>query len=168
MTNEIRFYIREEPYGWLSNFERSPMTVDGITYQTNEHFYQAQKSIEPAIRKWIGKAPTAWHAMKAGRALKERDIMPGWAEPENIKLAVMKRGLSAKFSQNPDLAAKLLATGDAILHETPKGGFTDSFWGCSPKADGSPGDSWLGRLLMQVRDDLRSEAFGKGAGSVPK
>lgn len=155
----ICFYIREEPYGWLSNFERSPQTENGVTYPTNETYYQSMKASNPELRAWIAAAPTAWHAMKAGRALKESETVRGWTDPENpIKLAVMLHGLRLKFSQNQELAMKLLATGDAVLHESPKGGFTDYFWGNSPKPDGSPGDSHLGRLLMQVRDELRKEA----------
>lgn len=162
MTEPICFYIREEPYGFLSNFERAPQVVDGVLYPTNEHFYQAMKSADPAISAWIAKAPTAWHAMKAGRALKERDIRPHWnggqdteANSTPVKLEVMLQGLRAKFSQNADLREQLLATGDAVLHESPKGGFKDSFWGNTPKDDGSPGDSHLGRLLMQVRSELQ-------------
>lgn len=158
MTDEICFYIREEPYGFLSNFERARQVVDGLSYPTNEHYYQAMKSADPDIREWIRRAPTAWHAMKAGRALKERDITLGWSNSTRpVKLDVMLKGLRAKFSQNPHLKEQLLATGDAILHESPKGGFKDSFWGNTPKDDGSPGESWLGRLLMQVREELRSE-----------
>lgn len=163
MTEPICFYIREEPYGFLSNFERAPQVENGLSYPTNEHYYQAQKASDPTLRAWIRNAPTAWHAMKAGRALKERETTPHWSGGQDtesnsapVKLEVMLRGLRLKFSQNPHLAEQLLATGDAALHESPKGGFKDSFWGNTPKDDGSPGDSHLGRLLMQVREELRS------------
>jgi predicted NAD-dependent protein-ADP-ribosyltransferase YbiA (DUF1768 family) len=81
----------------------------------------------------------------------------------------MLHGLRCKFSQNTDLAAKLLATGDAVLHESPKGGFTDSFWGNTPLPDGRPGASHLGRLLMQVREELRTGVLpGRHAGNLDR
>jgi predicted NAD-dependent protein-ADP-ribosyltransferase YbiA (DUF1768 family) len=43
------------------------------------------------------------------------------------------------------LKEKLLATGDAILHEDSP---TDVFWG-------KKGEDWLGKLLMKVRDEIR-------------
>lgn len=57
----------------------------------------------------------------------------------------------AKFSQNPDIAAEILATGDATLVEhTGK----DFYWGDG--GDGS-GLNRLGSILMEVRARLRKE-----------
>ena len=33
-------------YEFLSNFYHSPFTHDGITYPTNEHFFQAMKTLD--------------------------------------------------------------------------------------------------------------------------
>ena len=62
---------------------------------------------------------------------------------------VMRRAVTAKFTQHAALQALLLSTGDAVLVErTPR----DHFWG-----DGgdSSGQNWLGRILMEVRAALR-------------
>ena len=151
-TNDvIKFYIREEPYGFLSNFWRAEQCItynneDTICYPTNEHFYQSQKAKNVLTWAWIARAPNAWAAMKAGRELRPHEIVDNW---ESKKVHVMLTGLRAKFGSrfNVDLKNQLLETGDAILIEDSP---TDMFWGGS-----LPGSqNMLGTLLMQVREEL--------------
>lgn len=141
---KILFYGRKDEYGWLSNFERSPQLVDGYEYPTNEHYYQAMKANSEEFRQWIASAPHPYAAMKAGRALRSEssEIRQDW---DNIKFDIMLKGLRAKYSQNPDLKRKLIATGDADIHENSP---TDMVWGIK-------GKDMLGKLLMKVRDELK-------------
>jgi len=139
---EILFYSRDETYGWLSNFHRSAQVVDGVTYPTNEHYYQSQKARDKATSKWIASAPIPFLAMKAGRSLRKgKGLRYDW---ERVKVEIMLKGLRAKFNQNSALKQKLLETGDAVLHENSP---TDRFWGIT-------GKSMLGKLLMQVRREI--------------
>ncbi len=142
MTQEINFYSRKEEYGWLSNFERSPQEVDDFIYPTNEHYYQSQKAKDRNTFLWISSAPSPYLAMIAGRALRPYELVEDW---EDKKVSIMLKGLRAKF-KNHDLRQKLLDTGDAILHEDSP---TDMFWG-------KKGKDMLGKLLMHVRDEIRS------------
>ena len=60
----------------------------------------------------------------------------------------MIKGIHFKFEQNPDLLAKLLATGDAKLVEDSD---VDMYWGGS-----LPGSkNVLGKMLMQFREGKR-------------
>lgn len=140
----IYFYYRKEEYGYFSNFERSPQTVDDVEYFSNEHYYQSEKTDSIYIKIWIREAPSAWLAMKAGRSLRPKEMRKDWSLN---KLYIMKKGLMAKFSQNKELKKKLLETGDAIIHEDSP---TDMFWGIK-------GHDWLGKLLMEVREELKIE-----------
>jgi len=63
----------------------------------------------------------------------------------------MREAVEAKFRQHDELRALLLATNDAILVEHTE---NDDFWGDG--GDGS-GRNELGRVLMAVREVLRSE-----------
>ena len=140
--DEINFYSRDKEYDWLSNFARYPQVVDGKTYKTNEHYFQSQKTLNAQVSEWIASAPTPYLAMCAGRNLRKGiEFRPDW---EQVKAEVMLKGLRAKF-QNPELAQKLLATGDAVLHENSP---TDMIWG-------KKGQDLLGKLIMKVRDELR-------------
>lgn len=149
--NTIKFYIREEPYGFLSNFWRAEQLVidqfgNEEYYPTNEHFYQSQKAKNSVMREWIANAPNAFAAMKAGRALRPNEVRENW---ELDKTRVMLIGLRAKFSWrgNKDIRDQLVDTGDAILVEDSP---TDMVWGGS-----LPGSkNMLGNLLMKVRGEI--------------
>lgn len=152
MTQRISFFIREEPYGFLSNFDRTPFKVDGVEYPTNEHYYQSQKANTPEVAEYIRSAPHARIAMVLGRDIErnkylQKYMVDDWDEK---KIPVMLKGLRAKFSTFP-LRTWLLDTEDAILFENNP---EDPFWSIGPDGNGA---SWLGRLLMQVRtESLRS------------
>jgi ribA/ribD-fused uncharacterized protein len=88
--------------------------------------------------------PTPAEAKAAGRALKYRE---DW---ERVKFAVMEEVVRDKFTRHPDLAAKLLATGDAVLEEGNTRG--DQTWGVYD----SKGENRLGKILMNIREELRA------------
>lgn len=161
MTEEILFFIREEPHGFLSNYERTPLNActeyGWKTYRTNEHFYQAMKANNEEVHDWIRNAPHARIAMVIGRQLehnqylKDKFMKPGWGL---LKNKVMLQGLRRKFSRKA-LAEKLLATGDAVLHENNP---DDPYWGVGKH---NSGNSYLGKLLMQVRDEIKASINNK-------
>jgi len=149
--NEIRFYLREDEYGFLSNFERTGFYDDlGTWWPTNEHFYQAHMTQDEIIRKYIREAPHAWYAMILGRNIKNGHERP-LSNTKDFKLQLMLTGLRYKF-KTPDLKKKLLDTGDVVLHEDDTDFWPpekqDKFWGIT-------GEDWLGKLLMQVREELK-------------
>ena len=65
----------------------------------------------------------------------------------------MYRAVYAKFSDDPELREKLLATNDAPLIETMVRGRRDTFWGVR----NNRGTNMLGQILMRVRSDLRGD-----------
>jgi ribA/ribD-fused uncharacterized protein len=137
-------------YEFLSNFYHSPFTHDGITYPTNEHFFQAMKTLDIETRKAIAAAPTPGAAKRMGRHV---SLRPDW---EKIKADVMRLGLTLKFT-DAELAEKLIATGDEELVEG--NWWHDNTWGnchcteCSRKG----GRNLLGMLLMELRKELQYE-----------
>lgn len=67
---------------------------------------------------------------------------------ESVKIKIMEEIVRAKFVQNPELAQKLIATGNAHLEESNTWG--DKVWGT---VNGS-GANNLGIILMKVRNEL--------------
>jgi ribA/ribD-fused uncharacterized protein len=134
----------------LSNFFSSPITYEGITYPTNEHFFQAMKTLDIEERKKIAAAETPGKAKRMGRTIKLR---PDW---EKIKIDVMQEGLRLKFS-HPDLAQKLIETGDEELIEG--NWWHDNTWGSCYCAEciRKPGRNLLGMLLMELRKEIQYE-----------
>jgi len=133
-------------YAFLSNFYEAPVIVYGILYPTNEHAFQAQKTLDENKRKQIALCKTPGLAKKAGRAIK--DLRPDW---DLIKIEIMVQCVWSKFKQNEDLKQLLLATGNEKLIEGNWWG--DKIWGvCSKTNEGS---NLLGKILMLVREELR-------------
>jgi ribA/ribD-fused uncharacterized protein len=141
----IVFSAAQPVFGWLSNMSPSPFDLNGKSWQTVEHFYQAAKSLIPEQSEAIRLADTPFLAKRLGGS-RATTLRPNW---DNLRTEVMQEAIRAKFTQNEDLRTRLLATGDAILVE----GTRDPFWGCGPDGQGL---NQLGRLLMQLRAELAS------------
>ncbi len=145
----IYFYRVEDEYGEFSNFAAFPIVVDGKSWPTSEHYFQAQKFIatDPAWFGAIRKANSPGISARMGRDRKH-PLRRDW---EAVKDDVMRRALAAKFEQHPELTTLLLATGDQLLVEHTT---NDSYWGDG--GDGS-GKNMLGRLLVELRTRLVAE-----------
>lgn len=138
MGERIEFYG-----GWLSNFSEHTIEVDGKSWPTVEHYFQAMKFEGTDLEEKVREAPGPWDAKRIGRSGPLRE---DW---EAVKEMFMYNGLLAKFTQHPILAMRLVATGGAEIVEHTE---TDSYWGDG--GDGS-GKNRLGQLLMRLRDELR-------------
>lgn len=134
-------------HGYLSNFWPAPITLQGVVWPTAEHYFQAQKFAGTAHAETIRQAPSPLIAARMGRS-RARPLRPDW---DAVKEQIMLDALRAKFTQHPDLGARLCATGDALLIEHRA---RDAYWG-----DGGDGHgrNRLGALLMQVRDELHEQ-----------
>ena len=146
----IYFYATGDAYGEFSNFAAFPIRVDGKSWPTSEHYFQAQKFAGTEHAEEVRLARSPMMAARMGRDRK-RPLRPDW---EEVKDEVMLRALRAKFGQHPELASLLLSTGDAVLVEHTT---NDGYW-----ADGGDGTgrNMLGILLMRVREELRAGAVG--------
>ena len=131
----------EGKYAFLSNFYEHPINEGSLTFPTNEHYFQAMKTLDLTERIAIARAGTPGQSKRMGRSVKLRS---DW---EDIKLSVMETALRLKFA-DPELAAMLKATGDEELVEG--NWWNDTFWGvCN-----GVGENNLGKLLMKIRAEL--------------
>lgn len=113
-------------------------------YPSVEHAFHAAKTLNREYKIKIANIPTPSHAKRIGKIL---DIRSDW---EEVKIQIMTEIVHCKFTQNPILKKRLLNTGNAELIEGNT--WNDTFWGvCRGK-----GENWLGKILMQVREELRS------------
>ena len=135
-------YFREEYY-FLSNFYLSRLCFEGITYGSAEAAFQAQKLADPQARAAFAQLSPD----EAKRAGKTADLRPDW---EDVKLDVMQKIVSAKFTQNPHLAQQLIETGDLPLIEGNT--WHDVFWGVDLRT--GEGENHLGKILMALRSSF--------------
>ncbi len=113
----------------LSNFAVAPFQLDGKTWRTVEHYFQAQKLrlVDPDLANTftvesgsqLGTEGSGLDAQKMRKArILSKELLEVW---DNQKDEVMARAWEAKFSQNEEMKKVLLATGEAeLLHAGPR------------------------------------------------
>ena len=145
MADQIRFYKLQDEFGCFSNFAPYPIELQGQTWPTVEHFFQAQKFLAEEHQEAIRQVTSPMIAARMGRS-RQRPLRADW---EEVKDSIMTAAVRAKFSQHLELKQILLDTGEAELIEHSR---NDSYW-----ADGGDGQGLnrLGQILMQIRSELR-------------
>ncbi len=130
-------------YRWLSNFFLAEVRHEGITYPSNEHAFQAAKTLDRQQRsRFTEEVITCGNAKRLGRKLALR---PDW---EAVKDGVMYSVCLDKFQRHVNLAQLLLKTDDADLVEGNT--WSDFYWGvCNGR-----GQNRLGKILMAIRTRL--------------
>lgn len=157
--NVVTFYHEYDKYGFLSNWYKAPFEFHGNTFPTTEHWMMWQKARLFGDRETADKILQATdldEVKRLGRQVKPY-VDAAWRE---VRLPVMRVGLRQKFAQNERLLNELLSTGSAVLAEVAP---NDTIWGVGIGSDDSRasdpaewhGQNLLGRLLMEVRSELR-------------
>ena len=157
----MRIYNRDEacgfrftnaPWGEFSNFAplAVPIAAGPCTFPTSEHLYQAAKfGAAPAVQRRIAAAPTAREAAAIGRGVRD-GLDPHWNEQ---RVNVMRWVLRMKREANAAaIDAALAATGERAIVEVST---RDPWWGARPEDDRYRGANVLGRLWMELRQQLR-------------
>jgi ribA/ribD-fused uncharacterized protein len=152
----ITFKNTKGNFGALSNMAPGfPIFINGNLIRTTEALYQALRFPDyPEIQKQIIEFPSPISAKKFGRIHIEKS-RTDW---DKHRFKIMKFCIELKLFQNKDAFSKiLLATRDlSIVEYTDK----DKVWGAILEDDYYIGTNALGRLLMELRENLKSNTFG--------
>lgn len=132
-------------YRWLSNYFPCRVEWEGRVYGSAEAAYHSGKYPKEDRDVFTKLDPDP--SRKLSRA-KPYDTA-AW---EARKMRTMREVVWAKYSQNPELARKLLATGDRYLEETNWWG--DKIWGVYR----GEGQNLLGKVLMETRARVAKRA----------
>lgn len=151
--HEVFFY--EQDFYVLSNFSAFSLEWRSRRFPTSEHAYHWEKfkigqtCDKVFVREAILNAASAHEAFQLAQRWKE------WRRTDwdLVKVDTMLAILREKARQHEYVRTKLLATGDRTLIENS---WRDAFWGWGPNRDGQ---NMLGRLWMQVRNELRAQAL---------
>jgi ribA/ribD-fused uncharacterized protein len=141
-------------YSGFSNMAilATPFIYQNIAYNSSENFYQAMKTKDMEVRRYVASLPPR-KSKTYMRKLKKQNPKNILSCFDTIKLDVMEYILRFKFNQEP-FRSLLLNTGDQEIIE---GNYhNDLFWGVDLKDSEEPGANHLGRLIMKLRDELKS------------
>lgn len=159
MSRVIGFYAPDKEYGYMSNWYPCTFQFGKYTYSSSEQFMMAQKAALFRDYDTFFKILDTTDQGKIKRLGKQVSNYND-AVWDRLRGPMMRRGLRAKFQQNPELMEQLLATGNDILAECSP---SDKIWGIGLAVDDKriqnlekwKGRNLLGTVLMQVRSDLR-------------
>lgn len=167
----IGFFHEYEDYGCFSNWYPAEFEYAGLHYANSEQYMMYQKVMmfgKTELAEQIMSTPDPARAKKiAGQKFPEFDSGI-W---EKTCYTIVKRGVRAKFAQNPDILERLLGTGNELLAECSP---YDKKWGIGidisdpARLDCSrwKGKNLLGRVLMEVREELRYKKIQRSDGAL--
>ena len=156
------FRFTNAAWGAFSNFQPLgvPIAAGPWSFGTSEAAYQACKfPARPDVQQRIAEASTAREAAAIGRT-PGLGIDPGWNAQ---RVDVMRWVLRMKREANAaEIDAVLAATGDRPIVEVST---RDPWWGARPVADRFEGHNVLGRLWMELRQQLHEDSPGARSGA---
>ena len=152
--NQVRFYGY---LAFLSNFHRSHVRVNNINFTSAEQAYQFIRA------KARNDVTLARQILNEHNPAVVKRLTRGLRRPENYDpstdFEIMKTVVQAKFSQNAELKAQLLATGNKTLIECNP---YDVVYSAGLRIDDPQlstgvfrGQNELGKILESVRDGLQ-------------
>src|SRR3569623_1638357 len=159
MSEFTFFFTEKSPF---SQWYASSFTSDGVTYNCAEQFMMHGKTLligdADAATKILAAAHPRQHKA-LGRKVKSFDD----AKWKRERLAIVKAGSRAKFTQNPELLAQLLATKGTVLVEASP---YDRIWGIGLAATEPRAldpTTWRGQTLHgQVLTELSAALASAG------
>jgi ribA/ribD-fused uncharacterized protein len=156
-TQSHLYFLR----GVFSNFQPCKIIYQGLTFPTTEHAFMWAKAEffgDQQAKLKILQTDNPKEAQNIGREVKNYDDTKWNA----VRYQIMYDINLIKYQQNPQLAKCLLSTGMKTLVEA--NGKPDLIWSCGlyandPRIEDSskwPGKNLLGKVLMEIREKLRS------------
>ena len=158
----VFFFSKTPENREFSNFFEVDFVMDDVRFKSAEHAFQYVKAKtfgDDAIAEKILKAKSAQSAKAFGKKVANFKDDEWNAKKDDVMRAIVR----AKFRTNPTITKTLLDTGDRPLaNADPR----DRYWGIGTSADTEKakniakwvGENRLGKLLMEVREELRAEA----------
>ncbi len=151
----ISFKSTKAHHGALSNMAPNyPIYINGTILRTAEALYQSLRfPNHPEVQKEIIQYSSPISAKKFGRTHLNK-TRSDW---NKIRFKVMKFCIEIKLNQNYEIFSQmLLATKDLpIVEYTDK----DKVWGATLEGEYYVGTNALGRLLMELREKVKSDNF---------
>ena len=139
----------ETHFSDLSPFSAHEVEVNGEVFKTVEHAYHALRIKPGPEREAVKQQRSPMDAWREGQKYKNNPelLIEGYD-----KYALMKQLCQAKLEQHNDVREVLLETGDRELLKVYD---TDYYWGTGVD---SSGQNILGKMWMQLRDELKLRA----------
>lgn len=157
VVDTIRIYAVKDEWGIFSNFYRTPIEYDGITFDCAERLFHYLK-----FRPEAAEGKSELLSFPAGQGMKMRmkhlyKVHPEWMRDDwgQIFVDKMKLCLRLKYEQSFEFRKALEQSKGKFVAEdqTPFPHKEANTWGVKRIGDEYVGPNLLGRLLMELRDN---------------
>lgn len=148
----VSFLKVDGEWGLLSNFARTPIVIDGVTFDCTEKLFQVIKFTDEESRKVIYSKKGQPIKMMARHQEKVGSVREDWGR---IFIDVMKFCLMQKYSQSEAFRKELeRLKGMFIVEQQPNPKRPAGAYSAKLSEDGKTwrGPNIMGRLLMELRD----------------
>lgn len=148
----VSFLKVDGKWGLLSNFARTPIVIDGVTFDCTEKLFQVIKFTDDESRKVIYSKKGQPIKMMARHQEKVGSVREDWGR---IFIDVMKFCLMQKYSQSEAFRKELeRSKGMFIVEQQPNPKRPAGAYSAKLSEDGKTwrGPNIMGRLLMELRD----------------
>jgi len=139
-------FKNQKEFKFLSNMYLCKIEYNNYIFPSSENLYQFMKIPDELKDKYID-IYTNVSPEKSKWISRKNPIREDW---DKIKINVMYNVLKLKFNQHKDLKEKLIQIEGPIIEWTT---WNDTFWGIDLKTE--KGNNWLGKLLMQLRNEYK-------------
>ena len=137
------------PWGILGNFGRTPLTVQGVVFQTSEQLFQLMKFKDTEAVKAVYAAGNPKMTTKKWEKEFRRE---DWG---TMIVDAMKFCLETKYAQSSEFRAELEKSKGLFIVEdqTTFRKSNPDTWGVKLRGNKYVGPNLMGRLLMELRDN---------------
>lgn len=165
MNYKVIAFNSYNEYFMLSNmFPCKIMYKDKLFYGVDHLYYYLLYYRHPTIQKQIAKCSGVCANFKAKKIGDDNaELIKDITDSQKVNL--IKNCIRLKYQQNRHCSDYLLGTDDAVLVEHAYWG--DTFWGCMLKKGKYEGENNTGKILMQIRDELRDNISNNKEESLP-
>ena len=142
-------------YGELGNMSPHAVVYQSKRYKTAEALFQALRFEDDGIREEIRTASSPMIAKMIAKRHKAEMVI---VQQSDQDLDNMRLVLRLKVEQNPEARRILRATKDEEIVEdcTSHSRGSGQFWGKALVNGQWQGENWLGKLWMEIREEVRS------------
>lgn len=155
--SDVTFTKVALPNGWLGNMAPYPIKLGIHEYKTSEALFQALRYQDhPDVQEMIRSEKSPMAAKM--KAKKFKSLLPEETFMSEEDLDRMRVCLKLKIEQHPKLKQALLNTGDDNIIEDSSARPNKSglYWGAANKEGQWIGENHLGKLWMELRNQLKS------------
>ena len=156
---DVVLFRNKGKYTVFSNFYPFTFTVNGVTFHSVEQYYHWRRlEGAPKYQATMLSFEGDRHAWKCFNYSRNCWVKKAIESGMEKRLAYMREGLRFKAEQCAEFREMLLSTKGEIIAEPNQTSKDDDIWAVNRTPDGYEGSNILGKLLIEVREEM----LGKG------